>query len=80
MLPIGTPEQDGLSPRRRQVLVRQARDIPCGTYVVTQDARMTGPGRVLLADLVSALERRHPFRAVAGAAGYRVFRLGCAPA
>ena len=80
VLPIGTPEQDGLSPNRRQTLLRQARDIRCGTYVVTQDASMTGPGRVLLENLVTALRRRHAFRAVAGAAGYRVFRLGCAPA
>lgn len=80
VLPIGTPEQDGLSPKRRQTLLRQAAGIPCGTYVVTQNARMTGPGRGLLESLVTALERRHPFRAVAGAAGYRVFRLGCAPA
>ena len=80
VLPIGTPEQDGLSPKRRQTLLRQAASIRCGSYVVTQDARMTGPGRGLLESLVTALERRYPFRAVAAAQGYRVFRLGCAPA
>jgi hypothetical protein len=80
ILPIGTPEQDGLSRKRRRALLRQAESIPCGTYVVTQDASMTGAGRGLLESLVSALRRRHAFRAVAGAAGYRVFRLGCAPA
>ena len=41
---------------------------------------MTGPGRILLEHLVTALRHRHPFRAVAGAGGYRVFRLGCGPA
>ena len=41
---------------------------------------MTGPGPRAARDLVAELRRRHPFRAVAGAAGYRVFRLGCAPA
>ena len=80
VLPIGTPEQDGLPLRRRQALLREAKHVRCGTYVVTQDARMTGPGTVLLEQLVIALRHRHPFRAVAGAAGYRVFRLGCASA
>ncbi len=78
-LPIGTPEQDGLPRARRQTLLRAARDIPCGAFVVTQDARMTGPGRVLLQSLVTELRQRHPFRAVAGAQGYRVFKLGCGP-
>jgi hypothetical protein len=77
VLPIGTPEQDGLPLRRRQTLLRAARRIRCGAYVVTQNAPMTGPGRILLESLVSALRHRHPFRAVARAQGYRVFRLGC---
>ena len=80
VIPIGTPEQDGLSRQRRQTLLRQALAIPCGTYVVTQTAGLTGPGRLLLTDLVSGLRQRHPFRAVAAAGGYQVFRLGCGPA
>ncbi len=80
VLPIGTPEQDGLSAKRRRTLLRQARDIRCGAYVVTQDANMTGPGRVLLASLVAELRRLHPFEPVGRSAGYRVFRLGCGPA
>ncbi|MDX6561548.1 MAG: hypothetical protein QOD65_1362 [Gaiellales bacterium] len=80
VLPIGAPEQDGLSAKRRQTLMRQARDVRCGTYVVTQTANMTGTGRVLLASLVGELRSLHPFEAVARSAGYRVFRLGCGPA
>ena len=80
VLPIGTPEQDGLPLERRRTLLRQARNVRCGTYVVTQDTRMTGPGRVLLENLVSTLRHRHPFQAVSRAQGYRVFRLGCGPA
>lgn len=79
-LPIGTPEQDGLSAQRRQTLLRAAAHVPCGAYVVTQDARMQGPGRLLLESLVAALRHRHPFRSIASAPGYRVFRLGCGPA
>jgi hypothetical protein len=79
VLPIGTPEQDGLPLKRRQTLLRAASSVRCGTYVVTQDAPMTGPGRILLTDLVKRLRDEHPFRAVARAGGYRVFRLGCGP-
>jgi hypothetical protein len=77
VLPIGTPEQDGLPPHRRAVLLRAARNVRCGTYVVTQSAPMTGPGRHLLESLVTVLRQRHPFQAVAATQGYRVFRLGC---
>ncbi|MDP9258839.1 MAG: hypothetical protein M3Q31_20140 [Actinomycetota bacterium] len=80
ILPIGTPEQDGLPLARRRTLLRAARDVRCRTYVVTQDARMTGPGSILLRSLVTELRHRHPFRAVSRAGGYRVFRLGCGPA
>jgi hypothetical protein len=80
VLPIATPEQDGLSAKRRRTLIRQAADIRCGAYVVTQDARMTGPGRVLLASLVAELRRLHPFEPIGRSAGYRVFRLGCGAA
>jgi hypothetical protein len=80
VLPIGTPEQDDLSPTRREQLVRQARDVRCGSYVVTQTAPLTGSGHLLLVSLVAELRRLHPFEAVAQSAGYRVFKLGCGPA
>jgi hypothetical protein len=80
VLPIGTPEQDGLPRARREALVRDAAGVPCGTYVVTQGAPMTGAGRILLQSVVARLRRLHPFVGVARAAGYRVFRLGCPPA
>jgi hypothetical protein len=79
VLPIGTPEQDGLPRARREELVRDAARVPCGTYLVTQSAPMTGAGRILLRSLVSQLRHLHPFVAVARAAGYRLFRLACAP-
>ncbi len=80
VLPIGTPEQDGLPRARREALVRDAARVPCGAYVVTQSAPMTGPGRVLLRSVVAQLRHLHPFIAVARGAGYALFRLGCTPA
>ena len=79
-IPIGTPEQDGLLGARRDALVRAARGLPCGTFVVTQNASMgAGAGQWLLAAVVKALRSRHPFHQVAAASGYRVFRMGCGP-
>ena len=65
------------APAGRRCCASAAR-LPCGVYVVTQDARMSASaGRSLLEGLLGVLRRHHPFRPVAGAPGYRVFRLGC---
>jgi hypothetical protein len=79
VLPIGAAEQDGLVPKRRALLIRTARDVPCGTYVVTQDRRIRlAFGRELFGGILVALRQRHAFTQVAAASGYRVFRLSCA--
>jgi hypothetical protein len=78
VLPIGAAEQDGLVPRRRALLIRQARTVPCGTYVVTQRRAIAlASGRVLFGGILEALRRRYRLREVAAAGGYRVFRLSC---
>ena len=78
VLPIGAAEQDGLVPKRRALLIREARDVPCGTYVVTQDRPIRlAFGRELFGGILATLHARRQFQQVAAAAGYRVFRLSC---
>ncbi|MDX6573437.1 MAG: hypothetical protein QOC86_2593, partial [Gaiellales bacterium] len=80
VLPIGAAEQDMLVGRRRALLTREARTVPCGTYVVTQAAPLAaGDGLRFFSGILGALREGHVFHAVAGAHGYRVFRLSCAP-
>jgi hypothetical protein len=78
VLPIGAAEQDMLVPRRRALLARDALAVPCGTYVVTQSAPLVPHYAVQLFDgILGAFHEHHAFDAVAGAGGYRVFRLSC---
>lgn len=81
VLPIGAPEQDGLSPSRRQALRLAASAVPCGAYVVTQDAPLKpGPAQLLFEGVLAVLRTHYSFHAVAAASGYRVFKLVCNPA
>jgi hypothetical protein len=81
VLPIGAAEQDALVPKRRALLIREARDVPCGTYVVTQDRPIALTfGRELFGGILAALRQRHRLVPVAVAPGYRVFRLDCSQA
>ena len=78
VLPIGAAEQDMLVEPRRELLTREARNVPCGTYVVTQAAPLVlGDGLRFFDGILGALRERHAFHAVAAADGYRVSRLSC---
>ncbi|HEY3613193.1 MAG TPA: hypothetical protein VGK92_05780 [Gaiellales bacterium] len=77
-LPIGAAEQDGLVPKRRALLARAARDVPCGTYVVTQVRPIRlAFGRELFGGILRTLRQRGSLAPVAAAPGYRVARLSC---
>ena len=73
-IPLTTPGQDGLLPSRRAELIAAASSIPCGTWVVTQNAGFgfgTSDETALLDGILSNVREGFVLTAIATADGGR---------
>jgi hypothetical protein len=82
VLAISAPTQDGLVAGRRASIIAAVRNVPCGTYVVTQTASFrVGPGTelggALTNGVLDSLREAFVFDRMAAELGYVVDRLSC---